>query len=356
MLLDYAGWDSNWAQAFAQYAAAGLKPARVFTHNRDTYGVYTESGEAVAEAAGSLLYRSEPWDLPAVGDWVAVRQYAPADLAIIHEVLPRRTKFSRRSSGQRADEQVIAANIDLLIIVCGLDHDFNLRRLERYLVAAAESGAELLIVLNKSDLCEHAAAREREVRAIAPHCAVLSISALERSTAEALMTYIAAGRTAALAGSSGVGKSTIVNQLLGSAAQLTSPTRESDGRGRHTTTQRQLFLLPNGGLILDNPGMRELQLWPENASLDVGFSDIELIAARCAFRDCSHSGDQGCAIAPALASGELDETRWQSYRKLQRELRHTALELDQNARREAKERMKKLCKTVDRNLLRKGRR
>lgn len=309
-----------------------------------------------------------------VGDWVAIRQYAPTDLAIITDVLPRKTKFSRKASGSAEEEQVIAANIDLLFIVCGLDHDYNLRRLERYLVAAAQSGAQAVIVLNKADLyhadlhyAERGAdleTRVAEVKAIAADVPVLAISALSEGgrdqVTQTLLPMIAAGKTAALVGSSGAGKSTIVNQLLGAAAQATQPTRESDSRGRHTTTHRELFFLSNGGLILDNPGIRELQLWSQDlrqgslhylqtTAVDEAFPEIESLAATCAFRDCTHTAEPDCAVQQALASGAIDEARWRSYLKLRRELRHAAAQVDPNLRRTEKERWKKLCSGVKRN-------
>jgi ribosome biogenesis GTPase len=299
-----------------------------------------------------------------------MRQYAPTDLAIITDVLPRKTKFSRKASGSTAEEQVIAANIDLLFIVCGLDHDYNLRRLERYLVAAGQSGARPIIVLNKADLYfdlgTDLGARIAEVKAIATGVPVLAISALSQggsghqNSAETLLPMITAGKTAALVGSSGAGKSTIVNQLLGAAAQATQPTRESDSRGRHTTTHRELFFLSNGGLILDNPGLRELQLWsqdsqtgsrhyPQTTAVEEAFPEIQSLAATCAFRDCTHTAEPACAVQGALASGEIEEARWRSYLKLQRELRHAAAQSDPNLRRTEKERWKKLCSGVKRN-------
>lgn len=377
MLLQRAGWGKFWEQKFADLAGQGLKPARVLAQYRNSYSVWTASGEADAEVAGALLYRADAGGLPVVGDWVAVRQYAPADVAIITEVLPRRTKFSRKSSGSTQQEQVIAANIDLLFIVCGLDHDYNLRRLERYLVAGEQSGARPVIVLNKADLYDadlgaDLAARIAEVQAIAAEVPVMAISAINAAdeasgqihaaragsdlTVAALLGMIAAGKTAALVGSSGAGKSTIVNQLLGTAAQATQPARESDSRGCHTTTHRELFFLPNGGLILDNPGMRELQLWSQNfrqgnpaSAVDEAFPEIEALASTCAFRDCTHTAEPGCAMQTALASGEIDKARWRSYLKLQRELRHAAAQVDPNLRRTEKERWKKLCSSVKRN-------
>jgi ribosome biogenesis GTPase len=360
MHLQLAGWNESWAQHFVDLAGKGLKPARVVAQHRHTYSLWTETGEAAAEVAGALLYRAEPGELPTVGDWVAIRQYSPADVAIITDVLPRKTKFSRKVSGEIAQEQVIAANIDLLFVVCGLDHDYNLRRLERYLVAAGQSGASAVIVLNKADLCSDLRTRVDEVSAIAAGAPVVAISALNvsnnGSAADALMQLIAPGQTAALVGSSGAGKSTIVNQLLGSAAQATQPTRESDSRGRHTTTHRELFFLPNGGLVLDNPGIRELQLWAHDArqgspqsAVDQAFPEIEALAASCSFRDCTHNTEPGCAVQAARATGQIDDARWRSYLKLRRELRHAAMQVDGNLRRSEKERWKKLCSDVKRN-------
>jgi len=386
MQLQQVGWNESWAREFARQfpqelndhanrgAGKGLQPARVLAQHRQSYTIWTAAGEADAEVAGAFLYRATAADLPAVGDWVAVRQYSPSDVAIITGVLPRKTRFSRKGSGAVPEEQVIAANIDLLLIVCGLDCDYNMRRLERYLVAARQSGAAAVIVLNKADLCADTEIRVREVQSIAPETSVIAISATSPGAASVLERLIAPGMTAALVGSSGAGKSTMVNALISpftpaagasgareAPFQETQPTRASDGRGCHTTTHRELFFLRNGGLVLDNPGLRELQLWsddfrPHGASspaglsaVDQGFPEIDALAAQCAFRDCSHTAEPDCAVREALASGEIDEARWRSYLKLRRELRHATAQVDQNLRRAEKARWKKACKEVKRN-------
>lgn len=364
MQLQRAGWNQFWVDQFAGLARQGLQPARVLAQQRGTYLLWTEAGETNGELAGALLYRAGAGELPVAGDWVAVRQYSPADVAIITDFLPRRTKFSRKVSGRAAEEQVMAANIDLLFVICGLDQDYNLRRLERYLVAARQSGADAIIVLNKADLCSDVALRLREVQGIAAAAPVLAISAT--ADAAALLSFIGPGQTAALVGSSGAGKSTIVNQLLGRAVQDTQPTRAGDSRGRHTTTHRELFFLPHGGLILDNPGIRELQLWAGDSgqretsaavdparAFEAAFPDMAELAAQCAFRDCSHKTEPGCAVQHALASGLIDPARWRSYLKLRRELRHAAVEADAYLRRTEKQRFKKACKDVKRNQKRK---
>jgi ribosome biogenesis GTPase len=369
-MLQQAGWDEVWEEKFTDFAGKGLRAARVLAQYKHSFSLWTGSGETDGEIAGALLYRAEAGGLPVVGDWVAVRQYAPTYVAIITDVLPRKTKFSRKASGSAGEEQIIAANIDLLFIVCGLDHDYNLRRLERYLVAASQSGAKPVIVLNKADLCKadlhnvdlgsDPEARVAEVQAIAAGVPVLAISAIGEcrsdQATEALLPMIAAGKTAALVGSSGAGKSTIVNQLVGTAAQAIQPTRQSDSRGRHTTTHRELFFLSTGGLLLDNPGMRELQLWSQDSrqgspqlAVDRAFPEIEALAAACAFRDCTHTAEPDCAVQAALISGEIDAARWRSYLKLRRELRHAAAQVDPNLRRVEKERWKKLCSGVKRN-------
>jgi ribosome biogenesis GTPase len=322
----------------------------VIAQHRGLYKLWTQAGEIDAEPAGALLHQLKPGDLPVTGDWVAFLQRSAEDRGTIQQVLPRKTSFSRKASGRAVAEQVIAANIDLLIIVCGLDGDYNLRRLERYIVAAQQSGADCLIALNKSDLCDNLEERIAEVRAVALDIPVIALSARSGGGIDGLEQFVVSGQTAALVGSSGAGKSTIVNRLLDVEVQRTHTTREADSRGRHTTTHRQLFFLKNGGMLLDNPGIRELQLWggasPE--AVEETFPDIDALAGHCAFRDCSHEVETDCAVRDALGSGELDGDRWASYLKLRRELRHAAVQVDENLRRIEKDKLKKACYRVKR--------
>jgi ribosome biogenesis GTPase / thiamine phosphate phosphatase len=324
VFLQNIGASEELRQLIESDAKLGLEIGRVCFASHEQYRIYLESGECDAAPAGRLR-----WDdvLPAVGDWVAARR-VDESLALIEEVLPRRTQFSRAAAGRGVREQVIAANIDLAIVVCGLDHDFSLRRIERYLVLARESNANVLIVLNKADLVADCQERVTEVSAIASESPVVPLSAL-RSVEE--LRLFTQGKTVVLLGSSGAGKSTIANGLLGEEIQQTSAVREHDSRGRHTTTNRMLIPMPGGGALIDTPGMRELQLWASESSLDDVFAEIRKLAEGCRFGDCTHSSEPECAVLAAIETGELDAARWRSYRKLEGELQHQLRQQDVQA-------------------------
>jgi ribosome biogenesis GTPase len=342
--LESIGADAHVHRAFQTYAGLGLALARVAISHGDRYRLYTEGDEINGEPAGALWHRSaDAAAMPVVGDWVAARIAAP-DYAVVEAVLPRRTCFARRAPGKRDDRQAIAANIDLAFLVCGLDGDFNLRRLERYLTLAAESGVTPVIVLNKADLCGDAAARQRETAAIAGSVPVVALSALADGGVDPLTAFLEAGRTVALLGSSGVGKSTIVNRLLGDERLPTGAVRESDGRGRHTTTHRELVPLPAGGALIDTPGMRELQLWASEGSVDEVFDEISTLAAECRFGDCTHKVEPGCAVQAALGVGLISAERWESYRKLLGEARRHEALVDAQVALERKRGLKRMMK------------
>ena len=328
--------------AFETYAAQGLILARVAMTQRDQYRLYTAGDELSAEPSGALWYRAPSRaSMPVVGDWVAARAVAPAQ-AIVEAVLPRRSCFSRRAAGRREEEQPVAANIDLVFLVCGLDGDFNLRRLERYLTLAAESGASPVVVLNKVDVCDDLGARIRETAAVAGAWPVVACNARAADGLDGLLDFLAPGRTVALLGSSGVGKSTIVNRIAGEERLRTEEVRLSDSRGRHTTTHRELVALARGGALIDTPGMRELQLWAGQESVDRTFDEIAELAAACRYRDCSHAGEEGCAVAAAVADGSIQRERWESYRKLAREAQRHELLADPIAAQEQKRKLKRM--------------
>jgi ribosome biogenesis GTPase / thiamine phosphate phosphatase len=332
--LSQLGWDASWEAAFEPYKQDGVVPARVGVKHHGPCVLLTEQGEIGGIPAGRL--REE--DLPAVGDWVAARPVPGERKAVIEAVLPRRTSFTRKEAWRRAAAQVVAANVDTVFLVSSFGPDLNPRRMERYLTAAWESGAQPVIVLTKLDLAVDADAEALELEAIAYGVPVLRVSAVTGEGLDALDPFVTEGRTVALLGSSGVGKSTLVNRLSGREVLAVREIR-SDGRGRHTTTHRELVLLPQGGVLLDTPGMRELQLWEAPTGLTTTFGDVEALAVECRFADCSHEREPGCAIRAALADGTLDAERWTSYRKLQRELR--ALAVRQDARLSSEERKKR---------------
>jgi ribosome biogenesis GTPase len=298
--------------------------------HRGAYDVLTELGELRVDVAGRLYDGSTPADLPAVGDWVAIAARQDEQGGTIQAVLPRRTKFSRKTAWQAAEEQVLAANVDVVLIVTSLNEDLNLRRLERYLTLAWESGARPVFVLTKADLAADVDAAVGEVESIAFGVPIAPLSSVTGAGLDALRSHLGAGVTAALLGSSGVGKSTLVNTLLGEELLETREIRE-DGKGRHTTTRRELVQLPGGALVIDTPGMREIQLWVADEGLEEAFEDVTELFGNCRFSDCAHESEPGCAVKAALADGSLSQERWESYLKLQREIAHLERRLDKRA-------------------------
>lgn len=328
-----AGLDSlGFGPFFEAQLAPGEVPARIAAEHRGAWEVWAEAGAGRAQLAGRLRLED---GAPGVGDWVVVKGApGPGHVTTIERVLDRRTAFTRGAAGREAQAQVVAANVDVVLVVAGLDADFNVRRLERYLARVFASGAQPVVVLNKADVCDDAAARVREVERHAPGVAVHAVSALADEGLETLRARLADGVTVALVGSSGAGKSTLVNALLGAQRMRTGAVRASDGRGVHVTTHRQLVLLPGGGLLLDTPGMRELQLL-DDEGLDAVFGDIAALATGCRFHDCQHATEPGCAVKAAVASGELEAERLEHYRKLEREARANELRHDEHRRRQA---------------------
>jgi ribosome biogenesis GTPase len=342
MRLVELGWNDALAEHFAPWAGkTHVQPGRVAIEFNHNYRVYVDGGEIEAIAAGRLKHRAESRsELPAVGDWVAVRTRPDEDRGSIQAILPRRSRFSRKAAGQVTDEQVVAANVDVVFLVMGLDNDFNLRRLERYVLLARESGASPVILLTKPDLSADVPARVADVATMAGDLPIHVLSPRFNAGLAQVTGYLTSGVTGALLGSSGVGKSTIINRLVGSDVQKTREVRESDSRGRHTTTHRELVRLPSGGLIIDTPGMRELQLWDVREAVKETFDDIEALAAQCRFTDCRHRDEPRCAVKAAVAAGRISAARLESYHKLQDELLHLATLQDERARLEEKRQAK----------------
>ena len=316
--LESLGWDAAWASELEGLAQPDLSPGRVAAQHRGAYVVWTEDGDVRAEVAGALYYaRDVGGALPAVGDWVAVRGREENGRATVHAVLGRRTAIARKNAGLDSVDQVLAANVDRAFLLNGIDEDFSLRRLERYLATAWESGADPVVVLTKIDLCTDLESRILETESVAIGVPVLPVSNVTGAGLDAVAAHVEPGRTCVLLGSSGVGKSSLLNRLAGEDVMRTSEVA-ADGTGRHTTTHRELLVLPGGGLVIDTPGLRELQLFQGDVS--AAFADIEEFAADCRFRDCAHEQEPGCAVHAAVDGGVLELDRLRSWRKLQREL------------------------------------
>jgi ribosome biogenesis GTPase len=329
--LEALGWNEFFADAFAPYEPEGLIPGRVAVQERGAVVLFTTAG--ILPASGQAV----------AGDWVAAQRLPGEERAVVRAVLPRRTRFARKEPWL-TEEQVVAANVDTVFLVTDCGRDFKPRRLERYLTATWDSGADPVIVLAKSDLAEDVSETVAEAEAVAFGVPVHAVSSVSGEGLEALEPHLVPGRTVALLGSSGVGKSTLANRLLGEELLGTAEIR-SDGRGRHTTTHRELVRLPGGALLLDTPGMRQLQLWADESALDETFADVAELARECRFSDCAHGNEPGCAVRAALGDGTLPQVRWDSYRKLQRELRALALKQDARLLSEARKERRRFARS-----------
>ena len=350
MNLAHYGWDDRLAASFRDQEAAGHVPVRISLQVGSHYLVLTEIGEIPAVSTGRLRHDAiTPEDLPVVGDWAAatiLEETVPK--AQIHAVLPRRSLFCRKEAGGRTAAQPVAANVDIVFIAVALDNDYSLNRIERYLALSLDCGASPVVLLTKLDACTDSKSKTDEVRERMPGVPVIAISSVDGTGIDMLDEHLKPGITCALLGSSGVGKSTLINYLLGAEVQKTREVRFADDKGRHTTAHRQMFVLQSGAMIIDTPGMRELQLWDAREGVRETFQDIAELSRECRFPDCRHVDEPGCAVLTALGNGLIDPARLENYRKMTRELDYLSLRQDEGAARLERARWKGIAKQIKR--------
>jgi ribosome biogenesis GTPase len=347
--LEKLGWNSFFENEFQIYKKQGFSAGRIAAENRNNYIIYSETGEVFGEVSGKLMFNTDSEsDYPKTGDWVVISLFDNDSRAVIHEVLPRKTKFSRKSVDRKTNEQVIAANIDIVFIMQALDDNFNINRLIRYLTAVIESGARPVILLSKSDLCTDLDLKLNEVKKAAPDIATLFFSSVTQTGIKEIVDVISARLTGVIIGSSGVGKSTLINLLAGKEYLKTNSVREADSKGRHTTTRRELILLPSGGLIIDTPGMREFALWNADKGFTDMFGEFYDLAGQCRFSDCTHTHEAGCAVKTALENGAVSNERYLNYLKLRKELHYLETKQDIFAQLEEKRKWKNIHKEAKR--------
>ena len=339
------GWNSFFEKQYEEYKNSGFIPGRIAVENKNNYLVLTENGEVLAEVSGKLMFTVESnSELPKTGDWVLLSIFDEDSRGIIHKVLERQTKISRRAAGKTSDEQIIITNVDYIFIVQSLDNNFNINRLERYLVTIFQSGAVPIIILSKADVCEDVDSKLAEINNRFPDIKTIVISSFKDVGISELCEVLEFGKTYAFLGSSGVGKSTIINKLIGEEMLKTTEVRTSDNKGKHTTTKRELIILEDKGILIDTPGMRGLQLWSADDGMSVVFTEFEEFAGQCRFADCTHTHEIDCAIIDAVKNNIIPQSKYDNYLKMRKELRYLESRVDQKVYLEEKKKMKDLNK------------